>query len=137
MRAGQHLDNHNRRQEHEQTDRSRESKPTPTGHESRRAAAEKRPTFPCEQHKVSGLQVLLPHVTWGVLTTLSTHCAEWLWLEMSWNGSQNAGLERSPPTGSPSSTSTAAIQICGDSHPSRLLMSVLSCGLSSSGHSLG
>ena len=27
----------------------------------------------------------------GGATTFSTHCAEWLWLFTSWNGSQTAG----------------------------------------------
>ncbi len=33
----------------------------------------------------------------GPLCTVATHCAEWLCAVTSWNGSQNAGYERSFP----------------------------------------
>ena len=51
--------------------------------------------------------------------TFSTHCAVWLCALTSWNGSQNAGKDRSTLS-SPRSSSTmmVAIQICGCAHPS-------------------
>src|SRR5262245_55065440 len=62
--------------------------------------------------------------------TFSTHCAEWLWLFTSWNGSQNAGNDRSIESPLRSgSTMTPAIQICGCSHFSYVVFCLLSgCG---------
>jgi hypothetical protein len=46
--------------------------------------------------------------------TVVTHCAEWLCAVTAWNGSQNAGNERSVASSDRSgSTMIAAIQICG------------------------
>src|SRR3954463_2004485 len=56
----------------------------------------------------------------------STHCAEWLCELTSWNGSQNAGNERSLLSRVVSgSTITAAIQICGCSQVAKLMFCLL------------
>src|SRR5581483_556969 len=55
-----------------------------------------------------------PSVGGGVVTTCCVHCAEWLCVVMSWNGSQNAGYDGSPlPDTSADDRLIAAIQICG------------------------